>query len=83
MPIKKWDFRGKKWVIGLEKFGVGNQTRRVKWCKMQALCLKIDKPQGVKSEKKRPFAYFSTNTFAKTEWKSGRDCKIKNKDFSF
>ena len=50
---------------------------------MQALCLKIDKPQGVKSEKKRPFAYFSTNTFAKTEWKSGRDCKIKNKDFSF
>ena len=48
MPIKKWDFRGKKWVIGLEKFGVGNQTRKAKWCKTQGLFLKTDKSQGVK-----------------------------------
>ena len=45
--VKKWHFRGKKWVIGLEKFGVGNQTRRVKWCKMQVLFLKVDKLKSV------------------------------------
>ena len=50
---------------------------------MQALCLKTDKPQGVKSEKKWLFANFSANTFARTEWKLGRDCKINNKDLSF
>ena len=46
--IKKWRFRGKKWVIGLLKTRVGNQTRKVKWCKMQVLGLKIDKFQGAK-----------------------------------
>ena len=50
---------------------------------MQALCLKIDKPQDVKSEKKRLFADFSADTFAKTEWKLGRGCKINNKKLSF
>ena len=29
---KKWDFRGKKWVIGPEKIRAGKQTRKVKWC---------------------------------------------------
>ena len=48
IPIKKWDFRGKKWVIGLEKFGVGNQTRRVKWCKMQPIGLKVDRKMNEK-----------------------------------
>ena len=44
--VKKWDFRGKKRVIGLEKIRVGDQTRKAKWCKMQALFLKIDKAKG-------------------------------------
>ena len=45
---KKWGFRGEKWVIGFEKIRVGNQTRKVKWCKMQVVGLKIDKAQGAK-----------------------------------
>ena len=45
--VKKWDFRGKKRVIGLEKLRGGDQTRKAKWCKMQALFLKIDKAKGV------------------------------------
>jgi hypothetical protein len=45
-PIKKWVFRGKKWVIGLGKIRVGNHSRKAKWCKMQALFLKIDKTRG-------------------------------------
>ena len=45
-PIKKWVFRGKKWVIGLGKIRVGNHSRKAKWCKMQALFLKIDKTEG-------------------------------------
>ena len=40
---KKWDFRGKKRVIGLEKIRGGDQSRKAKWCKMQVLFLKIDK----------------------------------------
>ena len=48
IAVKKWDFRGKKWVIGVEKIRVGNQTRKVKWCKMQVLGLKMDKSQGAK-----------------------------------
>ena len=51
MVVKKWGFRGYKWEIGVEKIRAGNQTRKAKWCKMQVLCLKIDKPEGVKSEK--------------------------------
>ena len=46
--VKKWDFRGKKRVIGLEKIRGGNQTRKAKWCKMQDLFLKIDKAKGAK-----------------------------------
>ena len=45
--VKKWDFRGKKQVIGLEKIWVGDQTRKAKWCKMQVLFLRIDKAKGV------------------------------------
>ena len=45
---EKWGFRGEKWVIGVEKIRVGNQTRKVKWCKMQVLGFKIDKHQGVR-----------------------------------
>ena len=45
--VKKWDFRGKKRVIGLEKIRGGDQSRKAKWCKMQALFLKIDKTKGV------------------------------------
>ena len=47
----KCKFHSKKGQIGLMKFRVYNQTRKAKWCKMQVLCLKIDKPEGVKSEK--------------------------------
>ena len=47
-PIKKWVFRGKKWVIGLGKIRVGNHSRKTKWCKMQVLFLKTDKTKGVK-----------------------------------
>ena len=47
MPIKKWNFRGEKWVIGLEKLGVGSQTGRVKWCKMQLIGLKVDRKMNV------------------------------------
>ena len=41
--VKKWVFRGKKRVIGLEKIRVGNQSRKAKWCKMQVLFFKTDK----------------------------------------
>ena len=37
MAIKKWFFRGKMQVIGLEKLRAGNQNRKAKWCKMQVL----------------------------------------------
>ena len=46
--IKKWGFRGKKRVIGFEKLWVVNQTRKAKWCKMQALFLKTNIFEGVK-----------------------------------
>ena len=48
MVVKKWVFRGKKWVFGVEKIRVGNQTRKAKWCKMQVLFLKIDRARDVK-----------------------------------
>ena len=38
--VKKWVFRGKKRVIGLEKIRGGDQSREAKWCKMQVLVLK-------------------------------------------
>ncbi len=46
--VKKWDFGGKKRVIGLLKRRAGNQTRKPKWCKMQVLCLKTDKTEDEK-----------------------------------
>ena len=46
--VKKWGFDAQKRVIGLEKLRAGNQTRKAKWCKMQALFLRIDKKEGVK-----------------------------------
>ena len=49
--VKKWDFRSKKQVIGLEKIRGGNQTRKAKWCKMQDLFLKIDKAKGAEGKK--------------------------------
>ena len=69
MAIKKWVFRGQKQVIGVEKIRVGKQTRKAKWCKMQVLGLKTDKPQGERGWKKWLFAYFLTNIFARTERK--------------
>ena len=78
MPIKKWDFRGEKWVIGPEKFGVGNQTRRVKWCKMQVLSLKTDKAQVAEKEKQKLFTNFMVYIFARTERKQVQLCKIKD-----
>ena len=47
--VKKWVFRGKKRVIGLEKIRGGDQSRKAKWCKMQGLFLKNDKLEGVKN----------------------------------
>jgi len=44
---KKWNFRGKKGVSGSKKIWAGNQTRKAKWCKMQVLFLKTDKPKSV------------------------------------
>ena len=49
--VKKWVFRGKKGVIGLEKIRGGDQSRKAKWCKMQVLFLKTDKIQGMKGKK--------------------------------
>ena len=48
MAIKKWGFRGKKCVIGVEKIRAGNQTRKAKWCKIQVLFLKTDKTKDTK-----------------------------------
>ena len=49
--VKKWDFRDKKQVIGLEKIRGGDQSRKAKWCKTQVLFFKTDKTQGVKGKK--------------------------------
>ena len=51
IAAKKWVFRGKKQVSGVEKIRVGSQTRKAKWCKMQVLLLKTDKAEGVKGQK--------------------------------
>ena len=58
MAAKKWGLVVKKWVIGLEKLRAGNQIRKAKWCKMQALFSQIDKIRGVEGYKKWIFAYF-------------------------
>ena len=39
MVVKKWVFRGKKWVFGVEKIRVGNQSRKAKWYKTQVFFL--------------------------------------------
>ena len=46
--VKKWDFGGKKRVIGLLKRRACNQTRKAKWCKMQVLRLKTDETEDEK-----------------------------------
>ena len=51
MVLKMWFFRGKMWVFGLEKLRTSNQTRKLKWCKMQVFFLKTDILKGVKSLK--------------------------------
>ena len=48
MAIKKWGFRGKKCVIGVEKIRAGKQSRKAKWCKMKVLFLKIDITKDMK-----------------------------------
>ena len=58
MAAKKWGLVVKKWVIGLGKLRAGNQIRKAKWCKMQALFSQIDKIRGVDDYKKWIFAYF-------------------------
>ena len=40
--VKKWVFRGKKWVFGVEKIRVGNQSRKAKWYKKQVFFLKLN-----------------------------------------
>ena len=48
MVVKKWVFRGKKWVFGVERIRVGNQSRKAKWHKMQVFFLKLNMSEGVK-----------------------------------
>ena len=42
MVVKKWVFRGKKWIFGVEKIRVGNQSRKAKWYTMQVFFLKLN-----------------------------------------
>ena len=49
--VKKWVFRGKKGIIGLEKIRGGDQSRKAIWCKMQVFFLKTDKTKDVKGQK--------------------------------
>ena len=42
MVVKKWGFRGKKWVFGVEKIRVGNQSRKAKWYKTQVFFLNLN-----------------------------------------
>ena len=51
MSTEKWVFRGKMGVIGLEKNRTSNQTRKLKWCKMQVLFLKTDRTKDTKGQK--------------------------------
>ena len=57
IAIKKWGFRGKKQVIGVEKLWVSNQTRKAKWCKMRVL---ISKKTKQKAQKVRNSGYLPT-----------------------
>ena len=47
IAVKKWGLGAKSGQFGVEKIRVGNQTRKAKWCKMQAIFLKIDKIKDV------------------------------------
>ena len=49
MSTEKWFFRGKMGVFGLGINRTSNQTRKVKWYKMQVLFSKTDKLEDVKS----------------------------------
>ena len=51
MVVKKWVFRGKMLGLGLEKLRASNQTRKLKWCKMQVLPLKVDMIKGAEGWK--------------------------------
>ena len=48
MSTGKWVFRGKIGVFGIEINQTYNQTRKVKWCEMRVLFLKIDRVRDVK-----------------------------------
>ena len=48
MSTEKWVFRGKMGVFGLGINRTSNQTRKVKWCKMRVLFLKIDRVRDMK-----------------------------------
>jgi hypothetical protein len=48
MSTEKWVFRGKMGIFGLGINRTSNQTRKVKWYKMQVLFLKIDGVRDVK-----------------------------------
>ncbi len=48
MSTEKWVFRGKMGVFGIGINRTSNQTRKVKWYKMQVLFLKIDRVRDVK-----------------------------------
>ena len=48
ISTEKWVFRGKMGVFGLEINRTSNQTRKVKWYKMQVLFLKIDRVRDMK-----------------------------------
>ena len=47
MSTEKWVFRGKMGVFGLGINRTSNQTRKVKWCKMHVLFLKIDRVRDI------------------------------------
>jgi len=42
ITIVWWLFGGKKQVFGHEKMTSGHPSRKLKWCKMQAVFLKTD-----------------------------------------
>ena len=38
----------KKWELGSQKIVSRRPNRKAKWCKIQVICLKIDKTQAAK-----------------------------------
>ena len=42
ITIVRWLFSGKKQVFEHEKMASGQPSRKLKWCKMQAVFLKTD-----------------------------------------